>query len=177
MPVTPADDLDKATSPTTNSRRCQRQLERYDASIIAELQLGSGNGRQRRIDALLRFTRKLDDAERLTPNAPWDAMRDDLLRAAGSFLVAVDKAIEEVGMQPMESWPALKGRMPRSHLIHGVAPSSPDYVDWSDAVLDLFSRRVVGLGARPHRVVEPSTAQRARRRGRPGARSGGARRQ
>jgi hypothetical protein len=48
-------------------------------------------------------------------------MRDDLLRAAGTFLRMVDDTIDHVGMRSMESWPALNGRIFRSEMLHRVS--------------------------------------------------------
>lgn len=133
-----------------SDEQLRQQLAQLDAERLGELDLGVGAYRERRIDALLRFARKLHDADRLTLRSAWgswgEPMRSELLLAAGTFLLAADAAIDA-------AYHRCTGA-----IVHRVVLSSSDYVDWSDAVLDLFARRIVGLGARRHEVIDLETA-------------------
>jgi hypothetical protein len=91
--------------------------------------------RWRRLQAVERFAQKLFDAG---PSAErWAMQRDrhELLRAAGRFLIGVEDAFDRAGHG--------------DHTLLLLSSASPGwYVAWSDAVLDLFARRVYGLGER-----------------------------
>lgn len=92
--------------------------------------------------ALLRFARKLSDSTP-PPHAPQEALweeedtRRQLLKAAGLFLRAVDDGFEKAGTD--------SGAFESGILLRGSAEVEW-HTPWSDAVLDLFSRQVRGLG-------------------------------
>ena len=87
---------------------------------------------QRRL-ALVRFARKLDDAA--FPGAPWEGEpeRRALITEAARFLTTADDAINASAAPD---------------LLQRDTGGRGSLVSWYDAVLDLFARRVRGLGVR-----------------------------
>lgn len=95
-------------------------------------------------NAVLRFGQKLSGADSYQV---WDEVsgRHGLMRVAARFLLAVDRLVHEAvtaeveaSGRPVESFPvSLPGNERET-------PGSE--VEWADAVLALFSRRVYGLG-------------------------------
>ena len=120
-----------------------------DGKYIASLDLGDQPSRWRRYQAVRRFAHRLYDAE--ASQAVW-AMEHDrhaILRAALRFLIDVETAFVGAGTNDMES--QAEGRLGltfRHDLFLRGSSSGGWYVTWSDAVLDLFARRVIGLGER-----------------------------
>lgn len=126
-------------------------LQAPDVALLLYLDPDPDFRARRRRGALLRFARKLDDVA--DPGAPWrsEESRRDLLTAAHAFLAGAEAAFEHAGgwstgaSTAVERIAGLDGLLARSL-------SDGEYVSWSDAGLDFFSRRVYGLGTRP---VEP----------------------
>lgn len=124
--------------------------------------------------ALGRFLVKLADLS--FPGAPWegDEDRQRLLEAAAIFILAVDRAIDGGEKPPVAGeedepewwWDALeRGRLARVEQMEN--PRPPLVLDWSespawwgiwyDAALELFSRRVIGLGERAGGLYDDHT--------------------
>jgi len=130
---------------------------------------------QERQSAVRRFARKLADAE--WPDSPWQRLgkrrRGELYAAAARFLVGVERLFDDIGtgatvgrkMNEDEegnyspwfdrvSYTRDK-RVPFAEdLFLGESWSRGWYVVWSDAVLDLFARRVKGLGERTGTFID-----------------------
>jgi hypothetical protein len=120
-----------------------------DVELLRGFSLGQGFFAGRRRAALLRFARRLDDA--VFAGAPWASRgsRNTLLSAAGAFLVGVEEAFDRVGRQhPNAKKESVASRLFLSQLLLRDTDSSGAYVVWADAILDLFARRVYGLGER-----------------------------
>ena len=98
--------------------------------------------------AVLRFARTLDDAR--GPDVPWDdpdAYRE-VLAVAMRFLVQVDEAAAVAErLDPTAEEDTVASRLVSPWFLPDSAAKGW-YVSWSDAVLDLFARRVYGLGER-----------------------------
>ncbi|MGI8497589.1 MAG: hypothetical protein ACR2OG_08430 [Gemmatimonadaceae bacterium] len=97
------------------------------------------------IAALIRFARKLRDAE--FTGAPWENTgRQTMITIAARFLVGVERAFAEakaLAVKPNTG----SARVAESGLLDSSSAKGWNVV-WLDAVLDLFSRRVIGLGER-----------------------------
>lgn len=122
---------------------------------IVELEPGKGREATRHRAALLRLARKLRDAE--AREAPWNSTdaRRDLLTAAHAFLAGTEAAFERAGgWDPEGTTGAERLQGARDHLLVRDL-SEGGYVAWSDAALDLFSRRVYGLAERPASETVP----------------------
>ncbi len=89
---------------------------------------------QRRL-ALFRFALNLDDAT--FHNAPWvaEGARNSLIGAAAKFLLAVDSVVDT-------------NAAAAPHVLQGATGARGALLTWYNAVLDLFSRKVRGLGVR-----------------------------
>ena len=134
--------------------RTQNPDEHFVASLD-ELGTKFSTKRSRRRLALLRFARKMFDAGP-TSASRWAEVetRQDLLRAAGRFLVGVEKAFEQASRRYPDRL-AQDGSLPNrlDELLVTQSASDGWYVHWSDGVLQLFASRVIGLGERdPHNL-------------------------
>ncbi len=120
-----------------------------DFHFIGGLPLGGEHVRWAHYNALRRFARRLYDAG--ASQQTW-AMEDDrraLLAAAARFLVEVDDAFAKAGSDPEARDPSRARSLTfRSDLLLQGSSSSGWQGTWADAVLDLFARRVIGLGER-----------------------------
>lgn len=120
-----------------------------DAEFIATLPLGNDELRLARYKALRRFAQRLYDAE--GSQAVWgmESDRRALLAAAATFLVAVDAAFLAAGQYGEHGHTNPRGRRGfRRVLLLESSASGGWQVMWTDAILDLFARRVFGLGER-----------------------------
>ena len=98
--------------------------------------------------AIARFSTKLTDAGSTTFSDPDD--RDAVLRAALLFLIGVEELFGRVtSPNPDED---LTRRMGYDWLFLRSSSSRGWRTTWEDAVLDLFSRRVKGLGERSNDI-------------------------
>lgn len=128
-----------------------RVLERPDEKFIwseSFTAVGTDSLSGQRREAVLRFAVKLFAVRQSQERWFGEEDRHRLLRAAGVFLRAVDTGFTEAAR---ESWEECNGhRLPNNAHDLLVVHSASDgwYITWSDAVLDLFARRVIGLGER-----------------------------
>jgi hypothetical protein len=113
--------------------------------------------------ALLRFARKLRDTEH--PESPWQgSARGELLTVAARFVVGVNSAFDAAALQH----PHAKEGEPGFNEFHDdlllrVSSAAGFNVTWYDAVMELFGRRVMGLGERTNHWMDlhaPSMADR-----------------
>lgn len=122
-----------------------------DLAVAAKMFPGSDPKARRRRDALSRFvTGKL---RHLTASrSPWDAESNtELVKLAGRFLKGVEDIFAQLrtdGAPPPGPDPLADRVAFPDHLLLRDSSSAGWYVEWSDAVLALFSRRVLGLGER-----------------------------
>ncbi len=140
------------------SRRMAEALDPDGADwpYVEQLSLGSGllaaHGRR----ALMRFNRKLTDAT--TGTSPWDEreVRADLLAAAGHFLVAVEAAFQSAASVSNRPLPDGEKRLVSERVLLAYSDSTSWWTTWTDAVLELFGRRVYGLVGQGDRLSPDS---------------------
>lgn len=108
---------------------------------------------QRRKDAVRRFAHKLMDAE--VPGVQWyhREERQQLLRAAWTFLVEVEEAVAAAegalhGVDRTDHGDGDRLAKTGPEILLTGSGSRGWYATWSDRVLDLFAMRVYGLGER-----------------------------
>lgn len=147
--------------------------------LVVNWSAGSDRRSDDRRHAILRFGRKLADAEFASADWFYPERREELIREAMDFLVLVDgffKGPESAQAEPPgaestaeQRREALDERMrlsDRHQLIIAESESKSWYVTWADEVLALFSLRVQGLGIRTD-GLEDSHFPIASRRGSP----------
>jgi transcriptional regulator with XRE-family HTH domain len=123
--------------------------DRHYWTFVANLPLGSGRERDVRRGALIQFAKKMANVSIMNVEMFDVAEREALIAAAGVFLVEVEQAFQAAARAPV----AGRGRSDPSPLVTaglllGSSSSGGWWVNWTDAVLDLFARRVMGLGER-----------------------------
>ncbi|MGI9076839.1 MAG: hypothetical protein ACR2G6_05825 [Gemmatimonadaceae bacterium] len=134
----------------------ERHRELHDEHAVNDLDLGSGPLAWHRRNAVVRFAQALFDAGSSQNRWMMQADRRALLRAAGRFLVEVDTAFAKATRQDPSG--ATEGPFERNRLAELLLLESASagwYVVWSDEVLNIFKRRVIGLGERdPHNELD-----------------------
>ena len=127
-----------------------RNPDEHFLSTLDELGPRFSPERSRRHLALIRFSRKMFDAGPVSSDR-WARvdLREDLLRAAGRFLVGVETAFEQASRRYPDRL-AQDGSLPNrlDELLVTRSASDGWYIQWSDGVLQLFASRVIGLGER-----------------------------
>jgi hypothetical protein len=128
-----------------------RALERPDENFISSQSfnvVGTDSFSGHRREAVLRFAGKLFAVRQSQDRWMAEEDRHRLLRAAGAFLRAVDTGFSEAARESWEEYPGHGLPVSADDLLVVRSASDGWYVTWSDAVLDLFARRVIGLGER-----------------------------
>ena len=115
--------------------------------IVRDLPLGKGLEAESRRRALLRFARKMDDVSHLTPEMYMVTERAALIAAAGTFLVEVERAYQQAAATPVED-SGIPGRHPlvTGEILVRSSSTGGALLSWQDAILELFARRVIGVG-------------------------------
>lgn len=123
--------------------------DRDGQEYVKGLDLGTGQAAEVRRDALLRFIRKLDAKSRYTPEFFEAGERAALVQAAATFMIGVDGAFQASTRTKL---PNVRSGDPRplvsGGILLGQSSAGGWLVYWCDAILDLFARRVIGLGER-----------------------------
>lgn len=124
---------------------------------VRELDLGDDGHAESRRRALLRFSRKLEDASLLPvlSSVSREGERAALMASAGSFLVKVERSFQEAASTPIGLPTELDPRpLVARRILLGESSSTGWRVIWHDAILDLFALRVFGLGERSGRLSD-----------------------
>jgi hypothetical protein len=110
--------------------------------------LGTGPQGERRRKALIRFNRKLTDA--MNPMALWSdvALREELIAAAATFLVESERAFQQAAATRSRELPDAERHLVFERVLLAESASEGFWTAYLDATLDLFARRVFGLGER-----------------------------